>query len=437
VIAIQGNIRNGVTCIIPALNEEETIAQVIRVVKSVKEIQEIIVVDDGSTDQTTTIARREGARVVRHQRNLGKGAAMKDGAAAARNAYLVFVDADLKNLSPSTIRRLIRPLLEGKADFIKGSYDYAMGRVSKLVVTPLLKIVYPFVNLKHPLSGEVALDKRKFHLENIEDGWGVDIQLVLQAARRKLRIKEVLLGRKEHKHQNLDALSRMSQQIIRTILSELELIAHHYRLVFFDLDKTLIATSSIEVLADAWGFSNEFKELSARVARGLIPDRVITQTLARHFAGRTQEEIDALCEQIPVSPFAKEVVAKLRKQRYRVRILSVAYSPVVQHFARKLDIHDFVCPRLQLGHDGRYTGELRPSRFVDRNGTCCGMEVCKRRAVDYVRKRFGFSRDECLCVGDGKSDRCMFQACGCSLGYQANIGDRQIGSLSEVLVHVE
>jgi len=424
-----------ITCVIPAYNEEKTVAGVIEKIQKVPQIKEILLVDDGSTDSTALIAKQHGVHIVRHQRNLGKGAAMKTGAREAKYPLIVYVDADIENMTPSKIRKLIAPLLNDEADFVKGSYDYAMGRVSKLVAQPLLNTVYPFLKLKHPLSGEVALNRRKFHFDTIENGWGVDIQLVLQAAKHKLRIKEVYLGKKEHKHQDLDSLSKMSEQIIRTILSELHLIANKHKLVFFDLDKTLIASSSIETIAREWGFAEELASLFERYQRGEIADREITKKLARHFKGKTQEDVDRVCDTIPLHPFAEQIIMQLRKQRFRVRIISSAFSPIVQHFAHCLNVHDYLCPRLSIDTQQRYTGTLRKSRFEDRDNSCCGLYVCKKKAVNFIRRKFKCKRDECLAIGDGKNDRCMFDSCGLSLGYQTDIAPQRIESLSEVLMY--
>jgi len=425
------------TCIIPAKDEAETIGDVIDVVKQVQEISEIIVVDDGSSDETSDIARKRKVKVVRHAVNRGKGAAIKSGAQKAKNDLLVFVDADLQNISPGKVQKIVAPLLKNEADFVKASYKTASGRTTKLVAKPLLKILYPFVDLEQPLSGEFGLHKKKFDLENIEDGWGVDIQLVLQAAQKKLRIKEVFLGRKEHKHHDLDALSKQAEEVMRTVLSELKLIAHTYKIVFFDLDRTLIDASSIEVFAEAWGFSNELHRLQQEVKAGQIPDKEITKALARHFTGKRQHEVNAVCRTISTTPFAAEVIRQLRAQRYRVRIVSAAYSPVVKYFAAQMGIHDFVCPRINRDVHGHYTGKLRASRFEDVQCTCCGMYVCKKKAVDYVRKRFGWKHEECMGIGDGKSDQCMFRACGRSLGYKNDMGNIRIESLPEVLIHVD
>jgi len=424
-----------ITCIIPAYNEQKTIADVIKKIKRVPEIKEILLVDDGSTDSTVSTARKYGVRVVKHHKNLGKGAAMKTGAHEAKHNLIIFIDADIENMTTSKIKNLITPLLNNEADFVKGSYDYSMGRVSKLVAQPLLRIVYPFLKLKHPLSGEVALKRNKFHFDKIENGWGVDIQLVLQAAERKLRIKEVDLGKKEHKHQGLDSLSEMSEQIIRTILSELHLIANKYNLVFFDLDKTLIVSSSIESIAREWGFAKEIASLFKCCKEGKIADKEITKQIARHFKGKTQEDVDRICETIPLHPFAEQIISQLRKQRFRVRIISSAYSPVVKHFAHRLNVHDFVCPRLNMDSRQRYTGALRKSRFEDFDNSCCGLYVCKKKAVNFICRKFKCKSDECIAVGDGKSDSCMFKSCGLSLGYQTDIALKRIESLSEILMY--
>jgi len=90
----------GVSCIIPACNEESTIINVIKNVKKVKVIDEIIVVDDGSTDKTYDYAKSEGARIIRHAKNKGKGAAIKTGISHSKSDILLFLDADLRSISP-------------------------------------------------------------------------------------------------------------------------------------------------------------------------------------------------------------------------------------------------------------------------------------------------------------------------------------------------
>jgi glucosyl-3-phosphoglycerate synthase len=429
-------LKNRVSCIIPAFNEAARVGRVIGIAKMVSEIAEIIVVDDGSEDETHLAARKSGAKVIRHKINSGKGRALKTGALAAKHDLVVFLDADLGNITPAKIKKLIAPLIAEEADFVKAAYDSSSGRVTQLVVKPLLKIVNPKIKLDYPLSGEFALHRKKLRFGKIEEGWGIDIQLVLQAAKKKLRIQEVLFGKKEHKHQSIENLAKMSKEIIRTVLSELKLISHHHKLVVFDLDKTLIAESSIKHFAKTWGFTRELNQLFRKVEKKEILDREITLELAKHFRGRTQNEVNKICAEIKISPFAERVIEKLRQQRYKVRIVSAAFSPVVEYFGGKLKVHDFVSPRLVKLKNGKFSGKLRTSKFDDPTGNCCGMLVCKKKAVANLQRKIGVKKAECLAIGDGKSDRCLFESCGTSLGYRIDkLGDFKIESLNEVLLY--
>lgn len=104
--------------IIPAKNEAATIAQVAQTIRSQHPDAELIVVDDGSTDDTAALARNAGAKVISHPVSLGNGAAVKAGARAATGDTLVFLDADGQH-DPSDIPRLLAQLEQG--------YDMAVG----------------------------------------------------------------------------------------------------------------------------------------------------------------------------------------------------------------------------------------------------------------------------------------------------------------------
>ena len=101
--------------IIPAYNEAERIRQTIRAVRLLPNIAEIVVVDDGSADETASEALREGARVVWHQANYGKGQALKTGIQSVRSEVIVFADADMGEYA-SDLYKLIEPIVSGKAD---------------------------------------------------------------------------------------------------------------------------------------------------------------------------------------------------------------------------------------------------------------------------------------------------------------------------------
>jgi len=104
-----------VAAIVPAFNEQETLADVLKVLKETPLVDEIVVVSDGSTDDTVTIARAMGARTIHLRRNHGKGTAMATGVANTTAPVLVFVDGDIMNLSGYLLYQLIDPVISGGA----------------------------------------------------------------------------------------------------------------------------------------------------------------------------------------------------------------------------------------------------------------------------------------------------------------------------------
>lgn len=109
--------------IIPVYNERDTILQVIAAVQGVELEKEIVVVDDGSSDGTSELLATlegDGVRVLFHEKNLGKGAALRTGFNAADGDLVIIQDADLE-YDPQDYHRLLRPIMEGKADVVYGS----------------------------------------------------------------------------------------------------------------------------------------------------------------------------------------------------------------------------------------------------------------------------------------------------------------------------
>ncbi len=112
-----------ITVIIPAYNEEETIADVVGPVLESSFISDVLVVSDGSTDQTVTLAKDAGATVLELQSKGGKGEAMLFGLAQTESSIVVFLDADLRGLTPEHIEQLVRPVLNGERQMNVGLRD--------------------------------------------------------------------------------------------------------------------------------------------------------------------------------------------------------------------------------------------------------------------------------------------------------------------------
>lgn len=207
-----------VSIVIPAYNESENVGFVVKVAKSLNIVNEVIVVDDGSTDNTAQIAKDAGAIVISHATNSGKGSALKTGLKHSKGEIVAFIDADLYNISSDQIKKIIGPLLEGKADIIKTKFKRKAGRVTELTAKPLLNFFFPELKYEQPLSGQFAairtfLDRIKF-----EEDYGVDVGIVLDADVRGMRIKEVDIGQIEHSHSPIKGLNKMANEVVRTIV---------------------------------------------------------------------------------------------------------------------------------------------------------------------------------------------------------------------------
>ncbi len=177
-----------VTAIIPAYNEELTIASVINCLIKVAEIQKIIVVSDGSTDRTAEIARECGADVIELEENVGKGGAIKAGVNECGTEVILFLDADLIGLKEKHVIDLIEPVVDNNADMTIGIFRN--GRM----VTDLAQKVTPY------LSGQRAIRKSIIDkIPNIDiSRYGVEVALTKYVDRFSIRVQEVDLPDMTH-----------------------------------------------------------------------------------------------------------------------------------------------------------------------------------------------------------------------------------------------
>jgi glycosyltransferase involved in cell wall biosynthesis len=230
-----------VSLVIPAFNEEKTIERVIKQAKLVKEISEIVVIDDGSKDKTSEIAKKLGVNVIKHHKNLGKGEAIKTGISHTKEDIILFLDADLKDITDKKIKALIRPIIKNKADFVKAGFNLKKGRVTELAVKPMMNVLYPETNFKQPISGQFA-GKRNF-LKNIqiEPRWGIDISIVLDAIKQGQKVVEVDIGELKHKARTMEEKAQMSQEVMETIMKKIGYICSEHKIIIFS-DKTLFSS---------------------------------------------------------------------------------------------------------------------------------------------------------------------------------------------------
>ena len=218
-----------VSVVIPALNEEATVAGVVEKCLA-SSADEVLVIDPDSTDSTATLAAEAGARVVPWREVdprepwAGKGEALWRGVKAAAGDVVVFVDADVTSLEPWWVDALAEPFSDDSIHLVKASYERARagGRVTELTAKPLLRALFPqLAHIRQPLAGEYAIRRSTALRLPFVAGYGVEAGLLIDvaSAHAPASIAEVELSPREHRNRPLTQLGPMADVVSRTILA--------------------------------------------------------------------------------------------------------------------------------------------------------------------------------------------------------------------------
>jgi glucosyl-3-phosphoglycerate synthase len=228
-----------VSVCIPCRDEAATIAPLVDTIRRslidrVGLVDELVVVDDRSVDDTARLAREAGARVVHiedvhelHGVGYGKGNALWASLVASRGDLVVWLDGDLTTFESSWVAGLVEPLVHHddvalvKAASERPDDEGGGGRTTELVARPLISLYLPeLAPLRQPLAGEYAVRRSVVETLPFVTGWGVEMALLIDIARTQGAgaIAQVDLGVRRHRHQPLASLSVQAAEVMATVL---------------------------------------------------------------------------------------------------------------------------------------------------------------------------------------------------------------------------
>jgi len=226
-----------VSVVLPALDEEPTVGEIVAGVRTLGPlVDEVVVVDSGSVDRTAEVAAAAGAEVYHRDDVLpevgsrpGKGEVLWKALAVTRGDVVVYVDADLTDFRPHFVTGLLGPLLADPATLmVKAFYDRPLldvsaaggGRVTELLARPIFNAYFPeLAGVVQPLAGEYAARRSLLEALPFAAGYGVETGLLIDAVREYGldAVAQVDLGQRTHGHQDTAALGRMAATILHTI----------------------------------------------------------------------------------------------------------------------------------------------------------------------------------------------------------------------------
>ncbi len=433
-----------VSVVIPVLNEEKTVGRVVRLAKKSKAVGEVIVVDDGSADKTFAEAEKNGAKVIKSS-VLGKGYSMWEGLELAKNEIVVFIDGDIGNYEADIVRKLSEPVIRDHCDFVKAAFSREAGRVTELVAKPLLSILFPELSgYSQPLSGMIAAKREFLRGVKFENGYGVDIGILIDVHNRGARIMEVDIGRIDNKSKPWQALGKMSREVSKAILKRAEIkkilsldeletinvirdemedsindsIKKLHKMALFDMDDTILLDRFINKAVEKFKLRDKLDDIRANNSEPYV----VTKMIAGLLRDVKLEDIFEIADGLGIVPDAAEVIKVLKSRGYLVGILSDSYDLVADFIRNKVGADFALANHLEVKNK-TITGEVRiPSFFVRGDQSPCTHAVCKVNALIHLSEKHGVKLSDMIAVGDSENDICMVKTAGIGVAFCSDNG---------------
>jgi glucosyl-3-phosphoglycerate synthase len=431
-----------VSVIIPALNEEKTIRQVINLVSRSSVVDEILMIDDKSHDNTIKQSRLPKVRIYTSP-IIGKGNSMRDGMLLAKNEVVVFLDADIVTYPENIAEQLSGPILKDEADFVKSCFDRQAGRVTELVAKPLLSILFPeLAKFSQPLSGMIGARKSMLKKIDFENDYGVDIGILLDMHTMGARITEVNIGYIENRMQTWEQLGKMSREVSRSILkrvksievSNLETLENFNvirtqmdyairesligkeKMIVFDMDNTLLESSFIMTAAQEFNFRDDLIKIVTEYTNSFTR----TKSIARLLKGRSLDEILGVVDKIKIIDDAASVIKELKKKGYICGIISDSYDVVTNHLKNKLKMDFSIANELEFSKSIA-TGEVKvPSAFMRNDKSRCNHDFCKSNVLFQLAEKYNIDIKNTIAIGDSENDICLIKESGIGIAFCSN-----------------
>ncbi len=432
-----------ITVIIPALNEEKTIASVVKYCWSKPNVSEVIVVDDQSFDNTVKFATEAGAKVITSTK-IGKGASMKDGMLCAKNEIILFIDGDIDPYPDQMIEQMSSPLLNNEYDFVKATFARNSGRVTELVAKPLLSMFFPGLShYSQPLSGMIAGKKSFFEKIEFFNDYGVDVGILIDMHTQHARINEINIGYIENDSKPLHELGKMSKEVASAIIKKAfsqnskavsmeefqsinvirdqmeiafsEQLKDAKKMVVFDMDDTILLGRFVDTYAKQFGLTDELEDIRKK----LTDSTLRTKAIARLFKGKHFGELIDTVNSIETIEDIKDVVNILHERGYVVGIITDSYDFVANHVKHKIGADFYLANELEFSNSIA-TGEVKiPSFFFHHNNSSCLHTICKSNALDHILRKYDIDEGNCMAIGDSENDICMVKKAGFGVAFRS------------------
>jgi glycosyltransferase involved in cell wall biosynthesis len=433
------------SAVVPAYNEAKRFSKVVSELLLIDELAELIFVDDGSGDNTEEVAKKfiqsdPRFKYIKHNKNRGKGAALKTGVSKSGSEVILFLDADLENITAKKIKKIVCPVLSDDVDVSRGAFRRKRGRVTEYAVKPMMEILFPDMYFEQPISGQICAKKSFLESVDFESRYGVDIGLLFDAIESGQRIIEVDIGRLIHKANKEDAIGEMSRQVLETMIKKAGLIQHKYKLIIFTLDNTLIDKKSLDSIFKKIGIYKQVSKFQEDLSSEKISYDKFLEKCARLYEGIDREKITRACDDAKFAKYSKEVIHALLKRKYQVGIISSNFSPIVAALASQLGIKYYEC--VNLSEKGnKITGEITlDSKQKWLQGDT---EDSFKQIFSRIIRRVGAKHTETVMVAGSERSIPLMKTVGISIAYKPTsaalkeVADKTISLHAEILAIIE